>query len=582
MSQIDLENATPKLRQLDIQSEKNERRFIKLIFGTLGVLLVTVLLGWAGWIFFDHWQEERLIRRASVYMSGGDFKAAALSARRALQMNATNVEATRTLAQLADRTEDPAALDWWRKVTELEPNETEDAFALVRSALRVKDLKTAELTLQGLPPHAKKTATYHAAYGRLAETRNDVNEAEQHWAKANEMAPENTAYQFQLALTRLGSRETMKREKALEVLDKLRGDPKQRAPATRTLLADAMTHHHELERLHTLAEELQGYPEALFTDRLLYLEVLRQTRDPTFAAYLHKLEQDATPNPANLTSLFSWMSNNETAAEAIAFSKTLPAESIKKWPVLPILAAAYDNQKDWSGLEQLTKDADWGTWDFLGHAYLCRALRGQSQRFEAEQAWVVAQKEASRQSQSLLFLARTTAAWGWETETLDLLWILAKSDESRLEALQTLYQYYISRNDTPGLYRTLRRLVDVLPADLMLQNNLAQISLLLGTDSEHAKKIAAEIKAKDPSNGAYVSTYAFSLYRSGDIQGALKAMDQLTPDQLLDPSIATYYGLLLAADGQKQKAREYLQRAAEANLLPEEKALIARAEIAVQ
>ena len=135
-------------------------------------------------------------------------------------------------------------------------------------------------------------------------------------------------------------------------------------------------------------------------------------------------------------------------------------------------------------------------------------------------------------------LARTVAAWGWETETVDLLWILAKSDETKLEALQTLYQHYAKLGDTTGLYRTLLRLVEALPNDLTLQNNLAQISLLLGADVERARKVAAEIKSKEPSNGAYVSTYAFSLYTKGDVKGALQAMDQLSPDQLRDPSVA--------------------------------------------
>ena len=151
---------------------------------------------------------------------------------------------------------------------------------------------------------------------------------------------------------------------------------------------------------------------------------------------------------------------------------------------------------------------------------------------------MAAQKEASVRPQSLLVLARTVAAWGWEAETVDLLWILAKSDETKLEALQTLYQHYAKLGDTTGLYRTLLRLVEALPNDLSLQNNLAQVSLLLGADVERARKLAAEIKAKEPSNGAYVSTYAFSLYAKGDVKGAAQAMDQLSPDQLRDPSVA--------------------------------------------
>jgi Flp pilus assembly protein TadD len=170
------------------------------------------------------------------------------------------------------------------------------------------------------------------------------------------------------------------------------------------------------------------------------------------------------------------------------------------------------------------------------------------------------------------------ALWGWENETTELLWLLAKNADTRTEALQTLYQHYAEKRDTAGLYRTLVKLVETMPNDLVLQNNLAQVSLLLGANVDRARKIAAEVSGKDPSNASFVSTYAFSLYTKGDIKGALQAMDKLTPDQLRDASLAAYYGVVLAAAGQKEKAREYLRRASEAKLLPEEKALVAKSE----
>jgi len=567
---------------LEIQFKKNERRFIKLIVGGLVGLILVIVLTYAGVYVFHRWQERHLIRRAAAYLSGGDVKAAALSARRAFQMNPANADAARAMAQIADRAGDRTAPEWWRKVLDLQPHNTEDALALVRSALRVNDLATAEKTLDQLDEAAKRTAGYHAASGRLAEMKKNPVEAERHWAKASEIAPDNTSYQFQLALTRLGTNDQSKRESAREVLERLRADPKQRAAATRTLILDGVAHHEEDQRIQLLASELQSYPEALFSDRLLYLEILRQLHEPGFAEYLRKLEQDAASNPADLASLLSWMSGNETAAAAVEFGKTLPAESLGKWPVLPALAAAYASLKDWPGLEQLARTTEWPPFDFLRRAYLSRALRGQDKKFPAEQEWMAAQKEASAQPQSLLVLARTAASWGWETETVDLLWVLAKSDDTKLEALQTLYQHYAKLGDTSGLYHTLLRLVEALPNDLTLQNNLVQISLLLGADVERARKVAAEIKGKEPLNGAYVSTYAFSLYTNGDVKGALQAMEQLSQDQLRDPSVAVYYGVVLAADGQKEKAREYLRRAAEANLLPEEKALVAKAESALQ
>jgi len=567
---------------LEIQAAKNERRYIKLVVGGLVGLVLFIALAVAGLHFFHQWQERHLVRVSAAYLSGGDMKAAMLSARRALQMNPENVDAARLIAQIADRAGDRAAVDWWRKVVELRPHNTEDALGLVRSALRINDLATAEKTLAAFDEAAKQTAGYHAASGRLAEMKKNPVEAESHWSKASEIDPENLGYQFQLALIRLGLNDPAKREVALQALERLRTDPKQRAGATRTLILDGVAYHADVKRMQSLAAELQSYPEATLTDRLLYLEILRQLHDSGFDEYLRKLEREAVSNPADLASLLSWMSGNETAAAGIEFCKSLPPESLQKWPVPPALAALYSSLKDWSGLERMAKTSDWQSHDFLRRAFLARALRGQDKKFPSEEEWIAAQKEASAQPQSLLMLARTAAAWGWESETVELLWLLSRNEETKLEALQTLYQHYMKKSDTSGLYRTLIRLVEVVPNDLVLQNNLAQVSLLLGADLDRARKIALNLMSKEPSNGSFLSTYAFSLYAKGDVKGAVQAMDKLTPEQLRDPSLAAYYGVVLAAAGQKDKAREYLRRAGEANLLPEEKALVAKAETALK
>jgi Flp pilus assembly protein TadD len=563
---------------LESHTEKTERRFIKLIVGGILGLFLFITIAVVGVRFFHQWQERHLVRVSAAYLSAGDLKAAMLPARRALQMNSENAEAARLVAQITERAGDKAALDWWRKVVALPQHNTEDVLGLVRSALRVNDLATAEKALSSLDDAARQTAGYHAACGRLAEIKKNVAEAESHWAKASEIAPDNLGYQFQLALIRLGSNDSAKRQSAQEILERLRTDPKQRAGATRALIIDGVAHHADVKRMQSLAGELQNYPDAPLGDKLLYLEILRQLHDPSFGEYLKKVEHEAVSNPVDLASLFSWMSGNETAAAGIEFAKTLPAESREKWPVPPAIAAVYSGAKDWPGLEQMTRNTKWESHDFLRRAFLARALRGQDQQLASEQEWVAAQKEASTQPQSLLMLARTVALWGWENETAELLWILAKSDDTRMEALQTLYQHYAQKGDTSGLYRTLIRLVEAVPNDLVLQNNLAQVSLLLGADVERARKIAADLVSKDPSNASFLSTYAFSLYAKGDIEGALQTMDKLTPEQLRDPSLAAYYGVILGAAGQKEKAREYLLRASEAKLLPEEKALIAKSE----
>jgi hypothetical protein len=267
---------------------------------------------------------------------------------------------------------------------------------------------------------------------------------------------------------------------------------------------------------------------------------------------------------------------------AIDFAKSISPELLKKWPIPWALAEAYAKMGDWATLQKLLTNANWEDFEYLRHAYLSRALRAENDRAHATAEWTGATKTASAQPQSVLMLARTIYDWGWKNESIDLLWQLTKYAEMQVEALHALYLYYEKEHDTRGLYRVLLRLNEIDPGDLKVQNNLAQVSLLLGVDLERAEKRAADLYHREPSDPAFVSTYAFSLYVRGDAKGALDAMSKLRETQLQDPPVAAYYGIFLAASSEKDRARGYLERGRQANLLPEEKALLERAQSAVK
>src|SRR4029077_18442655 len=150
----------------------------------------------------------------------------------------------------------------------------------------------------------------------------------------------------------------------------------------------------------------------------------------------------------------------------------------------------------------------------------------------AEHEWAAATKEGSSQSSSTMALMHVTADWKWEKEMVELLWSLTKDQEKQKEAVQELYRYYERSNDTQGLYRVLVRWIELDPEDLNVQNNLAQVSLLLDANAEEARKIAADLHGKAPSNAAYTTTYAYSLLTKGNPKDALKVMNSLTPEQL--------------------------------------------------
>ncbi len=543
-----------------------------------GFIAIVLLIGicWGGHDVYVRWQERRLVRRAVVALQQRDLRNASLAARTVLQLKPTSAPAARIMAELGERTNERGALEWRRKVVQLEPHSTEDILALARCALQFNDIAGAEKTLGQIEEAGKQTAGYHAIGAQLATARGQGEQAISEWSEAVRLAPNDKIYQLQFAVSRLRSTNPEQHAAGEEMLTALRNDVDQRAAATRALITEGIVRHGSAPKLLELARDLQAFPEAKLNDRLLYLDLLHQLQDPQFTAYLTEFERSSATKPLELTTLLGWMSQNNLNLLALDFLKTLPRETLEKWPMPTAVADVYVRLKDWHNLEGTTKTGNWRDFDFLRHAYLARALREQDKSAAAEHEWAIALKDGSARSESGLVLLRTLADWKWETETVDLLWALAKLPEKQSDAFSTLYRYYAKANDTQGLYKVLVRLFESDPSNLNVQNNLAQISLLLNANPEQARRLAADAYRKMPSNAAYATTYAYSLMTKGDISGALKIMTSLTEEQLRDPAVSAYYGICLAA-AKDQRARSFLEAAQSTTLLPEEKALVNKA-----
>ena len=171
--------------------------------------------------------------------------------------------------------------------------------------------------------------------------------------------------------------------------------------------------------------------------------------------------------------------------------------------------------------------------------------------------------------------------WGWKDQAVEALWALSDTRELERDSLQTLHWYYSNERDTAGLYRVLVRLIKVAPDDAQVKNNFAQVALLLNADLVRARAVAKEVYEADRGSAVCVSTYAFSLYRAGEIDKALKIMNTLSADQLRDPAVAIYYGIILSSAGQPEQAERFLKLGEKARLLPEEEKLVAQARTSI-
>jgi len=230
------------------------------------------------------------VRRATIDMQQGNARDASLAARSILEMKPSSAAAARVMAELAERLGERSALDWRRKVAQLDPHSVNDQLALARSALQFNDSAIAELALDAVEGDGKNTPPYHAACAQLAQLKRDNAKADAEWTEAIRLAPDDRSYQLQLALLRLRSSDANQRDWAEKTLAELRSDPAQRCAATRALIGAGVARHDDPRKLISLARELQSYPEATWNDRFLYLDFLHTLQDPQFSAYLTELE----------------------------------------------------------------------------------------------------------------------------------------------------------------------------------------------------------------------------------------------------------------------------------------------------
>jgi hypothetical protein len=577
MSRIRLSALPPREKPgVEIAHSRAEGLFLKFALGGLFGFILLIAVVWAGHGVYVRWQEKRLVRQAETALQENDIATASLASRAVLQLKPDSLPAQRIAAAISERANDSGAVIWRRKVVDSPGHTGEDMLNLAQCALQFNDIATLHYAITAFSEADRETSGYHAVAAMVAQADNQNDKAIGEWEQAVRRSPEDKGYQLQLGTAEFRSTNPSRRQLGQATLNMLRNDEKYRTAVTRVLITQGVAQHQSTGKILQLAGDLTTYPDATFADRLLAADIFRQTNSPQFASFLTDLEKRALDRSQDLASLLSWMSAANLNVLAVDYIRTIKPELLQTWPVPLALADIYVRLKEWSKLEAATKSVDWRGSDFLRHAYLARAFREQDKPAAAENEWSAATKAAGASSEETVALFRTASSWGWRNEEIELLWALTKHADKEKDGFQALYKHYLDSHDTQGLYRVLVRLADDLPDNLDLQNNFAQVSLLLNAEPDNARRLAADVYHKHPDNAAYTTTYAYALLTKGDGEGAVKVMSSLSADQLKDPAVAAYYGICLAAVNDP-RAAEYLEIGKNGLFLPEEKALLAKA-----
>src|SRR5258708_16914300 len=193
------------------------------IIAGLAVVAAVVTLWVYGRPAYRRHKEARFSRRASDFLSRGDLRNASLSARQTLVVNPRNLEACRVMAELAEMSHSPHALDWRRRIAEVAPTIT-NKLRLASTALRAQGPSypiTAEM-LEELKETAANVPAYHVVAAELALKLNHHGEAATQFEEAASLEPANELHQLNLAVLRLESTNANTAMQARSTLERLR------------------------------------------------------------------------------------------------------------------------------------------------------------------------------------------------------------------------------------------------------------------------------------------------------------------------------------------------------------------------
>lgn len=540
---------------------------------------VLLLLGYSGYLAYQNWKQTHWMSLAKEYAAKGDEKNVALCLEQAIRLNPRNLEACRMMANLAEISGDPSAIALRKRVLELDPNSMNDQLALAQTAVIAHDYNTAATALAAVDAMGKKPAVYFNIMGQLDLATGKIAEAESNFAEAIRLDPSNTAPQLSLAVVQLHGTNTLDMAEARITLRRISMNSTNvgiRAEADRELVLDAIRYKDNDTALW-FSKQLAQPADANFLDKLLRLQVLKAVHSDEYKSALVANEHEAATNSTDLSKLTLWFLDNEMPAQALAWIRTLPANTQTNPPAVLLAAQCQLLVQDWQGLRDSLSKENFGERDFVRHAFIARAMREQG-LYEASKAeWQAALKSCNGQANALEFLLHYAALWNWQDETEQILWNLVNDFPQERWAGDQLANLLYTTGSTRALMQLYSIEANRHPSDLDAKNNLALTAMLVHAQEMNPFDIASEIYQKAPTNSFYATTYAFSLHLQQKNAEALKIMQQVPPQSLKNYSTAGYYGLILKAAGDNARAANYLKYALQGKLLPEEHTLFERA-----
>ncbi len=569
--------------------------------------LILAALGAVGWRYalgpaYRKWQAGRMMTQAQAAFARGEPTAAALALQKALLYRPYDPAVWRRVAAELERIGAGQALEAWRRAVTLDPHNLAGRLSLARVALEAANLPLAREALLGVSAADQTSVEFHRVAANWARSTGAADEALAHLDAILAKDAQDAQAQFDRAEILLLAGDATARAagkaKLIELLRRADHSPQKNTVALfagRALYIDTMRRKAPVEALE-YARLLAAAPSATFSDRMLEMDAALAAGNEALAVErLAALQKEAAPDGASLYELTQWMLQRGRANDALkwlrslSFNSETPAKDRavgkKKLPQANAWHALHEAaQADcltllgrWAELRTLLEPTRWPVQEPLRLVLLARAYRELDDKSRAAGAWRQALEIAGSRIGAMQSLTRTLQTWGWENELEAVLLQAVERFPDQLPVYAQLELLYLRQRDTQALRRILNRHVDAEPGNSGVHANRAMMELLSGADPAPIARALEAFAAKNGFEPRTLTAYAFAKYRQGFPSDAALLLEQL-PDALRrEPARALYYGLALQKSGQTRTARNYLQLAQKAELLPEERELLVKA-----
>lgn len=540
------------------------------------VIATVIAAGWAGRKAYRKTTEHRLVAQAAQLLKSGETRNASLCLQRALQLNPVNVQACTLTADMLETAGSPEALNWRIRAVQIKPDDNNLRFAVAATALKANNIPAAAVALSAVDTAGRQTADFHKLAGAIAWSTGNPAEAERQYLEALRLDPGNVSVHLNLATIHLVSTNSAVVDAARKSLEDMTTNSVLKLTALRYLMEDAVTHKDTRRALDYSRRILQD-PACGFADKIHHLELVQKSGSADFPATLVATEKEAQREAPTAFLLGQWILSTQGPTNALAWLESIPATARTNAPVPLVITDCLYAERDWNGLLALVHSQDWGDFNYYRLMLEAAAQRGERQGREATAAWQRAMTLATHRLERLTRMAQVTAAWGWDSERIEVLNEVVAEFPRENWAGEQLSTLYYADGKTHELGRLMTRIYQADPSNNRAKNNLANIMLLEKTDLQKANELARDAYQSSTNNPFFASTYAYSLLLQDKPAQASEVISGISPEYLRIPSVAAYYGAVEARAGHKDLARQPLTLAESGHLLPEEKELVRNA-----